>query len=346
MRTQFTQQLPTAVAGVEEAVSGDLQARGLVSADKRTALFAMNMSEDADEAAKHITELRKVVLTGNGVGTGPDTFENGFRVRMVGNTNVSRDMQDVALSDLRRSLSYAVPIALVILIFVFGSLAAAMLPLVLSIMSIIVALGIAAVVGIWIPLTFAIENIVFMLGLTLGIDHALFVAYRYREERRKGRDKMDAIAKSGATAGHAIFYAGLIVVIALWGIFMIPCNMHKSLALGAIIVVAAIAPASMTLLPAVLSLMSNRFDWVRLPWQKRITDLEQPRTDEDTRLLVPGDQPGHEGSRCQPPPVLRTDHRLYHTDAPHEAELLLCRCSPPGLRFQKRLRRHDGGRVP
>ncbi len=280
MKTQLNDQLPTAIAGVQQAKDGAFQAAGLVSPDKRTALFAISMSEDADEAASHITELRDNVLTGSGIGLGADSFMDGFRVRMVGNSNVSRDMSDVAMSDLKKSLSVAVPIALIVLFIVFGTLAAAMLPLVLSIISIIVALGIAAVVGIWMPLTFAIENIVFMLGLALGIDHALFLAYRYREERRKGRNKIDAIAKSGATAGHAIFYAGLIVVVALFGIFMIPCNMHKSLALGAIIVVAVIAPASITLLPAVLSLIGNHFDFGRLPWQKRITDIEQPETEE------------------------------------------------------------------
>jgi RND superfamily putative drug exporter len=282
MQTQFTDQLPTAIAGVAEARSGAEQAAGLVSPDRRTALFAISMSEDADEAASHITELRKAVLTGNGIGLGDNSFVDGFRVRMVGNSNVSRDMQDVAMSDLIKSLSVAIPIALIVLILLFGTLAAAMLPLVLSIISIIVALGIAAVVGIWMPLTFAIENIVFMLGLALGIDHALFLAYRYREERQKGRSKVDAVAKSGATAGHAMFYAGLIVVIALFGIFMIPCNMHKSLALGAIIVVAVIAAASITLLPAILTLIGNRFDFGRLPWQKRVTDIEQPRTAEGT----------------------------------------------------------------
>ncbi len=282
MQTQFTQQLPKAIAGVEQARSGAEQAAGLVSPDRRTALFAISMSEDTDEAASHITELRKAVLTGKGIGLGPDSFIEGFRVRMVGNSNVSRDMSDVAMSDLMKSLAVAIPIALIVLILLFGTLAAAMLPLVLSIISIIVALGIAAVAGIWMPLTFAIENIVFMLGLALGIDHALFLAYRYREERQKGRSKVDAVAKSGATAGHAMFYAGLIVVIALFGIFMIPCNMHKSLALGAIIVVAVIAAASITLLPAILSLIGNRFDFGRLPWQKRITDIEQPRTEEGT----------------------------------------------------------------
>ncbi len=276
MRKQLSDQLPTAAEGAVAAANGAAQAAGLVSTDRRTALFAISMSEDADEAASHILELRKYVLTGNGIGVGEDTFENGFRVRMVGSSNVSRDMQDVALRDLMKSMMVAIPVALIVLLVVFGTLGAAMLPIVLGLVSIVVALGIAAVVGIWMPLNFAIENIVAMLGLALGIDHALFVAYRYREERQRGRDKIEAIAKSGATAGRAIFYAGLIVVVALIGIFMMPCNMHKSLAMGAIIVVCVIAPASITLLPAILSLIGNGFDFGRLPWQKRITDIEKP----------------------------------------------------------------------
>ena len=279
MRQQLSSQLPTAVEGAAQAASGAAQAAGLVSTDRRTALFAISMSEDADEAASHILELRTYVLTGTGIGIGENTFEeDGFRVRMVGASNVSRDMQDVALSDLMKSMMVAIPIALIVLLVVFGTLGAAMLPIVLGLVSIVVALGIAAIVGIWMPLNFAIENIVAMLGLALGIDHALFVAYRYREERQRGRDKIEAIAKSGATAGRSIFYAGLIVVVALLGIFMMPCNMHKSLAMGAIIVVAVIAPASMTLLPAILSLIGNGFDFGRLPWQRRITDVQKNGT--------------------------------------------------------------------
>ncbi len=186
MHDQLAGQLPTAIAGVAQAADGNVQAAGLVSTDRRTTLFAISMSEDADEAASHILELREYVLTGDGIGVGPDTFDDGFRVRMVGSSNVSRDMQDVALSDLMKSMMVAVPIVLVVLFVVFGTLGAAMLPIVLSLVSIVVALGVAAVVGIWMPLNFAIENIVAMLGLALGVDHALFVAYRYSEERQKG----------------------------------------------------------------------------------------------------------------------------------------------------------------
>ena len=281
---QISTQLPTAIEGLAAAKDGMVQAAGLVSTDQRTALFVINLSENADEAAKHILEVRDAVLTGDGIGIEEETsFVDGFRVRMVGSTNVSRDMQDVAFRDLTKSLMVAVPIALVVLLFVFGTLGSAMLPIVLSLVSIMVALGIAAVLGTWIKLNFAIENVVFMLGLALGIDHALFFAYRYREERRKGHDKIEAIARSGSTASHAIFYAGIIVAIALFGILMIPCNMHMSLAMGAIIVVAVLTPASMTLVPAVLSLIGNGVDFGRLPWQKRITDIEKPGTTPQAR---------------------------------------------------------------
>jgi putative drug exporter of the RND superfamily len=280
LQGQFSTQLPTAIEGLRAARDGMMQAAGLVSTDGHTALFVINMSENGDEAAKYILEVRQVVLTGNGIGIDPETsFEDGFRVRMVGGTNVSRDMQDVAFSDLTKSLVVAIPIALVVLLLVFGALGAALLPIVLSLVSIMVALGIAAVVGTWVPLNFAIENIVFMLGLAVGIDHALFFAYRYREERRKGHDKIEAIARSGAAASHAIFYAGIIVAIALFGILMIPCNMHRSLAMGAIMVVAVLTPATITLLPAVLSLIGNGFDFGRLPWQKRMTDPLPPHTE-------------------------------------------------------------------
>ena len=281
MEGQMADGLPAAVDGLQQAKDGLVLSAGLVSADKQTTLFIVKMSEDKDEAASHILELRDAMLTGDGIGVGPETSfeEDGFRVRMVGNSSFNQDLQDVAFGDLKKSLLVAVPIALVVLFVVFGTLGAAMLPIALSLVSIVVALGIAAVVGTWMPLNFCIQNIVAMLGLGLGIDHALFVAYRYREERRRGSDKIEAIARSGATAGHAIFYAGVIVVVALFGIFMIPANMHRSLAMGGIFVVAVIAVASITLLPALLSLIGNGFDLGRLPWQKRITDPLPPETD-------------------------------------------------------------------
>ena len=277
LKSGLSQQLPTAEDGLAQMEAGLVLSAGLVSTDRHSTQFIVMMSEHKDEAAKHIYTLRDYMLTGDGKGIGPESFnEDGWRVRVYGNGNFNQDNQDKALSDLVRSLAIAVPISLVVLFIVFGTLGAALLPLVLSGMVIVVALGVCAIVGTWIQIAFAIQNIVALLGLSLGIDHALFIAYRYREERRKGRDKLAAIGRANGTAGHAIFWAGVVVIISFMGIMFIPCSMHCSLGVGAFTVLFVIIPASLTLLPAMLSLLGNGFDFGRLPWQKRLTDPLPP----------------------------------------------------------------------
>ncbi len=279
--TMIEQNLPTLRAAPQMFKDGMVMIDGLYGPNKDATLFIITMSPDKDEAAKHVFELREAVLTGNGKGVGADTFESdGFRVRLIGLSNTQQDMQDVALSDLKKSMIIAVPIALVVLFFIFGTLGAAMLPIILSLVVIVVSLGICAILGTWVQIAFAIQNIVALLGLSLGIDHALFLAYRYREERRKGRDKLAAITRASATAGHAIFWAGVVVIISFIGIMFIPCNMHRSLGLGAFVVLFVIMPASLTLLPAMLSALGNGFDFGRLPWQKRLTDPLPPETED------------------------------------------------------------------
>ncbi len=279
---QLSTQLPTAVDGIQQAKDGITLANGLIATNKQHTQFIVKMSENKDIAAKYVYDLRNTLLTGNGLGVDPETTytEDGWRVRMTGNSNTNQDMQDVALSDLKKSMMVAVPISLVVLFVVFGTLGAALTPLVLSGVVIVVALGISAIVGTWVQIAFAIQNIVALLGLSLGIDHALFIAYRYREERRKGRDKIDAIARANGTAGHAIFWAGVVVIISFLGIMFIPCSMHRSLGVGAFTVLFVIIPASLTLLPAMLSLLGNGFDFGRLPWQKRLTDPLPAETGE------------------------------------------------------------------
>ena len=281
LKGQLSMQLPTAVDGIAQAQAGIDLANGLISTDRQSCQFIVKMSPDKDEAASYVFDLRDAILTGTGKGVDPETTfeEDGFRVRMIGMSNTQQDMQDVALSDLKKSMIIAVPIALVVLFVVFGTLGAAVLPIVLALVVIVVALGVCAIVGTWIQIAFAIQNIVALLGLSLGIDHALFLAYRYREERRKGRDKIEAIAKANASAGHAIFWAGVVVIISFLGIMFIPCSMHQSLGVGAFTVLFVIIPASLTLLPALLSVLGNGFDFGRLPWQKRLTDPLPPETE-------------------------------------------------------------------
>ncbi len=269
----LSQNLPSLEAGPQQLKDGMVMITSMVGPNKDATLFIVHLDPNKDEAAKHVFDMRKACLTGTGKGVGDDSFDSdGFRVRIIGMANSNQDMQDVALSDLKKSMIVAVPIALIVLFIIFGSLGAAMLPIILALVVIVISLGISAILGTWVQIAFAIQNIVALLGLALGIDHALFLAYRYREERRKGRDKIQAIARANATAGHAIFWAGVVVIISFIGIMFIPCSMHRSLGLGAFVVLFVIMPASLTLVPAMLSVLGNGFDFGRLPWQKRLTD--------------------------------------------------------------------------
>jgi RND superfamily putative drug exporter len=114
-----------------------------------------------------------------------------------------------------------------------------------------------------------------MMGLAVGIDYSLFIVSRYREERKRGRDKLEAIGRSGATANRAVFFSGLTVVLALSGMLLVPTTIFRGLAGGAIVVVAVSMAASMTLLPAVLALLGDKVNAGRIFGRNR--DVEHGR---------------------------------------------------------------------
>ena len=104
-----------------------------------------------------------------------------------------------------------------------------------------------------------------MIGLAVGIDYSLFIVARYREERRSGLEKMNAIGKAGSTATRAVSFSGMAVVLGLIGMLLVPSNVFIAIGLGAIFVVIAAVFASMTLLPAILSIMGDRINKFSIP---------------------------------------------------------------------------------
>jgi RND superfamily putative drug exporter len=145
----------------------------------------------------------------------------------------------------------------------------------MGIFSIAVTLGIIGLIGQLWKFTFFAPNLISMMGLAVGIDYSLFIVSRYREERQRGRDKLEAIGRSGATANRAVFFSGLTVVLALSGMLLVPTTIFRGLAGGAIVVVAVSVAASMTLLPAVLSLLGDKVNAGRVFGRKR--DVEHGR---------------------------------------------------------------------
>jgi RND superfamily putative drug exporter len=135
----------------------------------------------------------------------------------------------------------------------------------MAILSIIVALGLVALLSLGFELSVFIVNMLTGMGLALGIDYSLFVVSRYREERLHGLAKEEAIAHAGATASRAVLFSGSTFVVALVGMFIVPTSIMRSLALGAILVGIVSVAAALTLLPALLSIAGDRVNALRVP---------------------------------------------------------------------------------
>ncbi len=192
--------------------------------------------------------------------------DDPFDLFVTGEWTVERDFQQVSQDDLKKGeLQFGLPVALIVLMLVFGAVVAGLVPLALSLIAIMTALGLVALVGTAFDLSIFTVNMLTGMGLALGIDYSLFVVSRFREERAAGQDKLDAIAASGRTASSAVLFSGLAFVVAMFGLLIIPNTIFRSLATGAILVGVTSVLAALTLLPAVLSLLGDRINALRIP---------------------------------------------------------------------------------
>ena len=241
------------------------QAAGLVSKDRKTTLISVGLKDSGDTS---IQELRSVA--------GRDATD-GFTIQVAGQGTLEADFTKIAEEDLRKGESIGIGIALIVLIVVFAAVVAALVPIVMALFAIAVALGLVTLIGQLFEFNLFVTNMVTMIGLAVGIDYSLFIVSRYREERKKGFSKLEAIGGAGATANRAVFFSGLTVVLALLGMFIIPTTIFRALAGGAILVTLASLAASMTLLPALLAVLGDRVNWPRLSKRARIDSGHDPK---------------------------------------------------------------------
>jgi RND superfamily putative drug exporter len=193
--------------------------------------------------------------------------EPGVEAAITGELTVDEDFTKLSEEDLQNGeLFFGAPAALIVLLLVFGTVVAGVIPLVLAVLSIVVALGLTALVAQAFELSVFVTNMIFGMGLALGIDYSLFILSRFREERSQGRDKLDAIETAGATASRAVLFSGAAFVLAMTGLELVPNTIMRSLATGAILVGIASVVAALTLLPAVISLLGDRIERLRIPY--------------------------------------------------------------------------------
>ena len=230
------------------------------SRDRHAVLIGIQRQADVDK-------LLPIVEQSNGRG--------GFSVVMTGEGTLDHDFNDLSQHDLKSGeLEFGLPAALIVLLIVFGAVVAGLIPLLMAMISIVVALGLCGPIAAGFSLSVFFVNMLTGMGLALGIDYSLFVLSRYREERAAGRAELDSIGVAGATSSRAVLFSGTVFVIALSGMLLVPSNVMKSLAVGAISVAIVSVLAALTLLPALLGLLGDRINSLRLPWIGRNTTGE------------------------------------------------------------------------
>ncbi|MET0561780.1 MAG: MMPL family transporter [Gaiellaceae bacterium] len=236
-----------------------------VSANRHATLVSIAIVDDADTEGV-IEDLEAA------------SEDPAFDVSIAGDRALDHDFNLLSQEDLEKGeLQFGLPAALIILLLVFGAVVAGLIPLGMAIISIVVALGLTAILAQQFELSIFVVNMLIGMGLALGIDYSLFVVSRYREERAKGLEKADAIAASGGTANRAVVFSGTAFVVAMFGMLLVPNSIMRSLAVGAILVGIVSVAAATTLLPALLGLLGDRVNALRIPFVgKKSYDTENP----------------------------------------------------------------------
>jgi RND superfamily putative drug exporter len=240
------------------AQSSPKDAAGLVSTDQHATLIPVFLVDHESDTADG---LRDLVIANE---------DPAFTTQVAGNPSLNADFSRVAEEDAQKGEAIGMLIALIVLVVVFASILAALLPVVMAIFAIAIALGLVTLIGQLVEFNLFVTNMITMIGLAVGIDYSLFIVSRFREERKKGFEKLDSIGAAGATANRAVFFSGMTVVLALLGMFIIPTTIFRALAAGAMLVTVAAIAASMTLLPAVLALLGDKINWPRLSKRARL----------------------------------------------------------------------------
>jgi len=224
---------------------------GLIARDGRTAIVPVDVivHRDAD---------RPIVAGVLGDYVAGLHLAPGARAEVTGEWPVWSDFNKVNESALHKAELLSGLPSLVLLFLAFGAAVAAGIPLLLAVAGIAVGWAILHLLTGVMPLSVWSMNFSMMIGLAVGIDYSLFIVSRYREERVEGKDAIAAIENTLSTAGKAVFLSALTVVLSLAAVFLVPVMVFRSMALGMILSVVAVALASLTLLPALLVALGDR----------------------------------------------------------------------------------------
>ncbi|CAL9628540.1 MMPL family transporter [Streptomyces sp. enrichment culture] len=259
-----------AVDAVVQAVEGTGKVTGVtspydsktISKDGRSALVQFDMRGEADTAGERVEPVLKAV-------EGVQQEHGSLRIEEIGGASMMKTFDDAFGDDFKKAEYSAVPVALGILLVAFGALVAALVPVALAITAIIATMGLMGLVSHFQPMSETANSVMLLVGLAVGVDYCLFYLRREREERAAGRDAQTALGIAAATSGRAIVVSGVTVCVAMAGMLFTGIAEFEAMGLASLMVVAVAMVGSVTVLPALLSLLGERVEKGRVPFLRR-----------------------------------------------------------------------------
>ena len=246
---------PRVTGVVDEATTG---APRFVSLDRRETYAVVQLAASDDQSVPVLPALRAEIET-----------PPGANVKLTGYAPLSADSSHQSELDLQRAEVVSLPVALLILTIVFGSLVAAALPLIVAGLAIPSALGLVYLAARFTSMSVFVLNVGTMLGLALAIDYSLFLVSRFREELMAGRAVDDAVVRAVATSGKAVTFSGVTVAIGLSGLFLLRAPALGSIGVGGALVVLCSVFYALVFLPALLGVLGPRVDRLSVRWLLR-----------------------------------------------------------------------------
>ncbi len=218
----------------------------LISEDGRSSVAVLDFAASSEDVQKEVERIREALQ------------DTGLRTYVTGEPAVSEDLTAFSFRDLRRVEVYALPVALLALIFVFGSLVSAVLPVLTGGLAVTVTFGGMYLIGQVTSMSIFVMNTATLLGLAVAIDYALFIVSRFREELHRGATTEEAVVVTGARAGRSVFYSGIAVMVGVVGLVFFPSPGLRSLGIGGALVVFFSMAASLTFMPALMGVLGHR----------------------------------------------------------------------------------------
>ena len=260
-----------AMRSAASAVLSAVQATGQVndvrapvtSASGRQELLQFSMKGDPDTAANRVQSVEDAVAR-------VQAAHRDVTIEEVGQASVSKWFNDTIMKDMKQAEWTVVPLALGILLVVFGALLAAMMPVVLALTAFLAANGILALISHALHVDSSASSVMMLMGMAVGVDYCLFYLRREREERAKGASREAALRTAAATSGRSVLISGLTVMVAMAGMFLAGVQIFDGFAIATISVVLIAVVGSVTVLPALLSLLGDKVELARIPFLGKV----------------------------------------------------------------------------